>query len=488
MGNQLSIANLNFSVIGIEVLLIGVATLIFLIDKFVKNKNYAFYISILVCALISVLLYYSPFGEFTRAYKTDFFTITLKEFIVFGTILILIMSYGYLQNYKNLNLGEYYALILFSIVGSFLMVSGTDLITIYLSIELMSFPVYFLIALNYAYNKPAIEGSFKYFIAGSFSSIFMLLSLGIIYYFTGSFYLKDIFIKLSQQVHQKEILLAFMLLLISFSIKLSFVPFHMWAPDAYESAPIPITSFIASLVKLAALATLIKIILLGFMPIKVEIGKLLIPIILLTILVGNIMAVKQDNFIRMLAYSSIAHAGYAGLGLISADYLGYSFALFYMLIYLIMAVGIFSVLIFFANYQKEYLYIPNLAGLSKKMPFLSFLILIFMFSLAGVPPTAGFIAKFYLFMSLVKAHYVLVAVLAIAFSVIGAYPYLRVVKFIYMDEEKLPISQYKFDWSFIIPVGIASVLIILLGIYPKILVNFVNKTLFLYLSTLYIPS
>ena len=122
------------------------------------------------------------------------------------------------------------------------------------------------------------------------------------------------------------------------------------------------------------------------------------------------------------------------------------------------------------------------------MPFLSFLILIFMFSLAGIPPTAGFIAKFYLFMALIKTHYVLVAVLAIVFSVIGAYPYLRVIKFIYMDEEKFPISQYKYDWSFIIPVGITSVLIILLGIYPKILVNFVNKTLFLYLSTLYISS
>ncbi|MCS7278541.1 MAG: NADH-quinone oxidoreductase subunit N [Thermodesulfobacteriaceae bacterium] len=484
---MMMLPQLNFSVIGVEILLLLVASIIFLIDKFIANKNYAFFLSLITVIICAILVLFTPFGDFTQAYKTDFYSSTVKLFLIFGTLLVLLISYNYLNSYTFINLGEYYALILFSLMGAFLMLSAMDLVTIYLSIELMSFPVYFLIAINYAYNKPSLEGSLKYFIVGSLSSIFLLLSLGVIYYFTGTFYLKEIFVKLSESPYKKELLLAGMLLLISFSIKLSMVPFHMWAPDAYESAPLPITSFIASLVKFAAMAVLIKIILIAFSPLKVQLGQLLIPIILLSILIGNIMAIKQDNIIRMLAYSSIAHAGYAGLGLISADFVGYSFIIFYMLIYLIMTLGIFSILVVFANSQRELLYIPNMAGLSKTIPFISFLILIFMFSLAGVPPTAGFMAKFYIFLSLVKSHYVWVAVLGIAFSVIGAYPYLRVLKVIYMDEEKLTGINYRYDWSFFIPVGITSILVLLIGVYPKPLVEFVQRTLFLYLSTLYFP-
>ncbi|RKX60392.1 MAG: hypothetical protein DRP29_02730, partial [Thermodesulfobacteriota bacterium] len=389
MGSQLNIA-----IIFIEIFLLLVSCFIFLIDKFIKNKNYAFYLSLITILILFWMTYSAPVGDFTYAYKSDLFSSNIKLFLAFGTFLVLLISYYYLQIYKNLNYGEYYGLILLSLTGAFLMVSAMDLITIYLSIELMSFSIYFLIALNYAYNKSSLEGSLKYFIIGSLGSIFLLLGLGVVYYFSGTFYLKEIFVKLSQGLYKKELLLGMLLILASFSIKLSLVPFHMWAPDAYESAPVPITSFIAGIIKFAVLATLVKIIMVGFIPLRIEIGKLLIPIILFTIFIGNVMAIKQDNIIRMLAYSSIAHAGYAGLGLISATKLGYSFSIFYMFVYLLMVTGIFSILAFLAIYKKELLSIPNMKGMSKELPFISFLILIFMFSLAGIPPTAGFIGKF----------------------------------------------------------------------------------------------
>ncbi len=478
---------LNFSVIFTEIIFILISSLIFLTDKFVKNKNYSFYITFVTLIVGLILVSFTPFGNFTYAYQNDFSSTIFKLVILFGAVLIALISYNYLQHFKALNYGEYYGLILFSLVGSFIMLSAMDLLTIYLGLELMSFPVYFLIALNYAYNKTSLEGSLKYFLMGSLGSLFILVGLGIIYYFIGTFTLSEISHKLINHfVDNKILLLAFIFLLGGFSIKLSFVPFHMWAPDAYESAPVPITSFIASIMKFTAIATLIKMILIGFNPLKVQIGELLIPIILLSILIGNIMAIKQDNIIRMLAYSSIAHAGYAGLGLISGNYEGYSFSIFYMVIYLIMTIGIFSILVFLANNKEDLLNIPNMAGLSKNNPFVSFLLLIFLFSLAGVPPTAGFIAKFYVFLFLIKAKYIWVALLAILFSVIGAYPYLRVLKVIYMDDQEISF-EYKYGITFLIPVCLTAVLIIILGVYPQFLTNMIYKTISIYVNLLFYP-
>lgn len=475
---------LNFSVILTELLFILISSIIFLIDKFIKNKNYAFYITLITLVLAFYIVLFVPFGEFTYAYKADFYSSTVKLFLVVGVLLISLISYSYLQSYINLNSGEYYGFLLFSLVGAFLMLSGMDLVTIYLAMELMSFPVYFLIALNYIYYRASLEGALKYFIVGSLGSIFILIGLGVIYYFGGSFVLQEIFNKLAQNLYFREFLIGFIFILIGFSIKLSLVPFHMWAPDAYESAPIPITSFIAGIVKFAVMATLVKIILIGFNSLKIEIGEIFIPIILASILVGNVMAIKQDNIIRMLAYSSIAHAGYAGLGIISADYTGYSFTIFYMLVYLIMTIGIFGILAFLANYKRELLYIPSMASLCEKAPFISFLILIFMFSLAGIPPTAGFIAKFYVFMSLIKSKYVWVALIAILFAVIGAYPYLRVLKVIYMDKEPLEF-YFKYDFAFLIPVVLTALLVILIGIYPKPWTDIIYKTMYFYISSLF---
>ncbi|MFN4132492.1 MAG: NADH-quinone oxidoreductase subunit N, partial [Caldimicrobium sp.] len=266
---------------------------------------------------------------------------------------------------------------------------------------------------------------------------------------------------------------------------LSLVPFHMWAPDAYEASPLPITSFLASLIKFALFGALIKLIIVAFSPLRLDLGGILIPISLLTILIGALLAIKQDNIIRLLAYSSIAHAGYASLGLVTGDFTGYGFTIFYMYIYLFMTIGTFALLIYLVRIKQEFLYIPSLAGISKDLPLMSFFILLFFFSLAGIPPTAGFMAKFYIFIALLKANFLWVALLGLLFSVIGAYPYLKVIKIIYMDEPIWDIAKLPYSITFLIPLLISAIVILFFGVFPKILVDFIQRTLYLYLSFLY---
>lgn len=480
--------NLNFTALGLELLFLITGLGIFLIDKFINNKNYAYYISLIVLTIGVFFLLFTPFGEFTSAFKTDFYSTTLKFFLLIAFFLIIFLSYNYLQAFEALNFGEYYGLMLFSIMGAFIMLSSQDLLTLFLGMELMSIPVYFLIATAFVYRRTSLEGALKYFIVGSVASLFFLLGLGIVYYLMGSVYFKEIFMKLAQNMYKKELILALLLILAAFSIKLSLVPFHMWAPDAYEASPLPITTFLASLIKFALFGALIKLIMTAFAPLRVDLGSLLIPISLLTILIGALLAIKQDNIIRLLAYSSIAHAGYASLGLISGDFLGYGFIIFYMYIYLFMTIGTFAILIYLVRVKREFLEIPLLAGISKDLPLISFFLLLFFFSLAGIPPTAGFMAKFYIFIALLKANYLWVALLGLLFSVIGAYPYLKVIKVLYMDKPLLTATKTRYSISFLIPLLISAFVILFFGIFPKTLVDFIQRTLYLYLSFLYFHS
>jgi len=473
---------LNLGVLGVEIVFLLTSIFFFLIDKFIKNKNYAFYLTLISILVGLSFLMFTPFGEFAGAYKRDFYSATIQLFLLVGFLLILLTIYPYLQEFQALNYGEFYGLLLFSVMGAFILVAGEDLITFYLGIELMSIPIYFLIASFSLYQRTSLEGSLKYFIAGTLSSAFILLGLAVIYYFTGSLFFKEIFLTLSQGANREGLFLGLLFILAGFSIKLSLVPFHMWAPDAYQSAPLPVTSFLAGIIKLALFSALIKLLIVGFSPLKIELGKLIIPVSLITILIGALLAIKQDHLIRMLAYSSIAHVGYASLGLITGDYLGYGFIIFYLFIYLFMTIGTFGLLIYLVSVKREYLEIPSLSGLSKYYPFLSFLILIFFFSLAGIPPTAGFMAKFYFFIMLLKGKFWWVALLALLFSVIGAYPYLRVIKVIYMDEPLIYPEKKGFPFSLYLPLFVSLLVILIFGIYPKPAVDFIQRTIYLYLS------
>ncbi len=481
-------AYLNFNVIGLELLFFLIGCLLFFVKDFIKKEQAAFFLSLVTLLFALIFVFFLPFGDFTQSFRLDFFSSSMKFLMIFGGILILLLSRGYFNKYLVLNYPEYFGLLFFSLLGSFVMVSAMDLLTFYIAIELMSFPVYFLIAMGYKINKKGIEGAFKYFFLGVFSSVFFILGIAILYAYTGSFFFKDLIFVLGKKGTHWEILLGALFVIAGISIKLSFVPFHMWAPDAYEGASLPITAFMSGIIKFSVLATLVKVMLMAFFPLRIEIGKIFLPIVLLTILGGNLMAIKQQNLVRMLAYSSIAHAGYASLGFIIADFTGYTFTVFYAFTYMIMSIGAFGLVAWLESCDKRLVEIPNLGILGKKNGLVSFLILLFMFSLAGIPPTAGFVAKFYLLLGLVKAGSWLIAVLVLLFSVIGAYPYIRVVKCVYMDKALEKVELRPFKWEFWLPIGLCSVLILLMGIYPQPFASFFYKTMFLYLSFFYFGS
>lgn len=474
--------SLNLGVIFLELIFLITGLFLFLADRFIPKKGYAFWLSLFVALITVALLLVLPFGEFTGAFKTDFYSATLKFLLGIGLFFILALSYEYLNKFKALSFGEYYGLIFFSVLGAYVMLSGQDFLTLFLGIELMSIPIYFLIASSFVYKRVSIEGAIKYFIVGALGSLFYILALGIIYYLTGSLYFDAFFNKLAQGLYKSEVLIAFLFLLIAFSIKLSLVPFHMWAPDAYEASPLPITAFLAGIIKFAMLATLIKLLILAFSPLKIDIGKLLVPISLLTILIGSLLAIKQDHIVRLLAYSSIAHVGYATLGLVSGDFAGYGFSLFYMFVYLFMTIGAFALLIYLVKIKESMLLIPQLSGLAHHLPLVSFFLLLVFFSLAGIPPTAGFMAKFYLFVMLLRSKYLWVAILALLFSIIGAYPYLRVIKVIYMDSPVGTVSRLSYSTFFLIPIVVSSLIILFLGIYPQPMLDFIQRSLYLYIS------
>ncbi len=476
--------NLNFSVLAVEIIFLITGIFFFLIDKFIRNKNYAYYLSLISILLGLAFLMFTPFGAFTKAYQRDFYSATLQLFLLIGAFFVLLISYGFLQRFRALQYGEFYGLFLFSLMGAFVMIASQDLLTLYLGMELMSIPIYFLIASNFIYERNSLEGSLKYFIAGALASAFIILGLALVYHSAGSLIFRDVFTHLGQGLSKRELFVALILILTGFSIKLSLVPFHMWAPDAYQASPLPVTTFLAGIVKFALIGAFIKLMILGFSPLRIELGTFLIPVALITVLIGSLLALKQDNIVRMLAYSSIAHVGYASLGFLSGDYVGYGFILFYMFIYLFTTLGTFGLLIYLASIKRDFLEIPSMSGISQKLSFVAFLILVLFFSLAGVPPTAGFMAKFYIFIMLVKGNFVGVAILALLFSVIGAYPYLRVIKVIYMDKPLYNFDKERYPLSLFVTIIFSVFVVVLLGVYPKPAVDFIQRTLYLYLSML----
>ncbi len=488
----------NFDAILIELLLLCGASFFFIFGKILSQKRYPFWISLGLILFSLGLSLYLPFGSFSDSVSLDFFSAPFKFILLIGALFIVLLL-GELceENFWEKISPELFGFLLFSLLGLLVLISSQDFITFYLSLEVMGFPLYFLIATNVKNYKFSLEASIKYFLLGSLSSLFVLIGIGIVFYHAGSFYFHEVFSHLfstgaftgaSSGLYVFSLGLVF--IFTGLSIKIALPPFHMWSPDTYEGAPLPVTAFMASLVKGATILALVKLLVYFYPYYSFKVKELLILTGLLGIFLGNVMAIKQENIVRMLAYSSIAHAGYAVLGLILKSYLGGVLTGFYVAVYLLTSIGAFGLLLKFKR-NTELLKISKLSYLSKGHSFLKFLFIIFMFSLAGIPPTAGFSAKFLIFLSLVHQGYVWVALLALLFSVIGAYPYLRVLKNLYMKNGEgegrdlgESISLEKSSWKFWIPVIATSFFIILLGVYPQLLFTFLYKSLFFYISSL----
>ncbi|MCZ6791542.1 MAG: NADH-quinone oxidoreductase subunit N [Candidatus Dadabacteria bacterium] len=454
--------------IGPEISLIIAGLILIVLDPILKGsakKN--LYVLALLGLAIGFILNLKRFGvaetAFSGALSLDQFAAYFNIIFLLGAFLSVIISRDYLSN-TNKYSNEFFALILFSTSGMMILSSAKEFMSLFLGFEIMSLSVYILAAFNRK-SARSTEAGIKYLILGGFSSAILLYGIALLYGASGSVYLDEIVSKFDPT--NPLFLAGSALVLVGFIFKIGAFPLHQWVPDVYEGAPMPVTAFMSVGVKAAAFAILLRVIFEGFSEIQISIMPVLWIVAVFTMVVGNIAAIAQKSIKRMLAYSSIAHAGYALVGVVAAyggDKLAVSSVIYYLFAYMFMNLGAFGVLAYLSRDGKECETFDDISGLWRKRPYLALALGVFMFSLAGIPPTLGFFAKYRLFLSAVQADFYWLAVIGILSSVVSAYYYLRVLVYAYMKEETTTFPSYKFASSVVLIVLCIGTLV--LGVFP----------------------
>ena len=385
--------------------------------------------------------------------------------IAMASALICLLSFAYLSELR-IHYGEYYALVLIATLGMMLLVAATDLLMVFLGIEIMSIPIYVLCGFDRR-KLQSNESSLKYFLIGAFASAILLYGIALIYGATGQTELAAIRTAIETSGATNPLLLMGVgLVLVGFAFKTASVPFHQWAPDVYEGAPTSVTAFMSVAVKTAAFVALLRF-LMALEPLQGSLFGILWWLAVLTMIVGNVMAVIQTNVKRLLAYSSIAHAGYLLLGLLVATPEGYAAVLFYLLVYVFMNVGAFGVVIALAQPGRDCDRVNDFAGLAQTRPGLAALMTLFMLALAGIPGTAGFIAKFTIFAAAVKQGYVGITIIAVLTSVISMYYYLRLPVVMYMREAGEEEPRTELSTGEVLVLAACGFAVVFLGFFPN---------------------
>ncbi len=422
-----------------EIVILCMAMFILLADLFLKKSNrIAIYglaqFGLLVAACVTFSTHTpSVTYAFTGTFVDDAMSDVLKLMIYLGTSLIFVYSRQYIQ-LREMFRGEFYALVLFAVVGMMIMVSGQNMLTLYVGLELLSLSLYALVALDRD-NARATEAAMKYFVLGALASGLLLYGMSMIYGMTGSLNIADINTALMGSVKIHAVLILGLVFIVAgLAFKLGAVPFQMWVPDVYEGSPTAITILISSVPKLAAFAFVIRLLVQGLPTLVADWQQMLMIMAVLSIIVGNITAIAQTNLKRMLAYSTISHIGFMLYGLMSASMNGFVYAMFYVVSYVLMTLAGFGMILLLSRKGFEAEQLDDLKGLNQRSPWHAFLMLIVMFSMAGVPPTLGFYAKFTVLQAALQAGYLWLVVFAVLMAVIGAFYYLRVIKLMYFDE------------------------------------------------------
>jgi len=382
-----------------------------------------------------------------------------------GTLLSVLLSTYYLKE-LGIQHGEYYALMLLATSGMILLVGAVDLVTTFLGIELMSIPIYVLAGFDRRKLR-SNESALKYFLAGSFASALLLYGMALLYGATGETSYAGIGGFLREQGIEPLSAIGLGLVLIGFTFKVSSVPFHQWTPDVYEGAPASVTAYMSVTVKAAAFIALVRLAQATFGPVAGVLGDALWVLAAATMVVGNLMAVIQDNVKRMLAYSSVAHAGYLLLGLVAGSADGYQAILFYLLAYLFLNLGAFGVVVALTHRGHDADRFEEYAGLARRRPALAALMTLFMIGLAGIPGTAGFMAKWYVFMAAVQADQVPLVVLAVLASLVSVYYYLRLPVLMYMREPSEAAGRLRLTMPETIALAVCATAVIVLGVLPN---------------------
>lgn len=470
-----------------EMIIVGMACVLLVLDPITPRakKDLLAWMSLgtlVVCSFVTM----GSFGDRVMAFSdlvvVDSYAAFWKMLLYLVSGMTILLSMSYLKEEK-IDLAEYYAFVLLALAGMMIMVSGADLLVIYLGLELMSITLYIMVGFK-RFEARSIEASAKYFVLGAFSSGILLYGISLLFGMTGSTRLAEISIAVSERgLDDPLVSLALMLVIVGFGFKVAAVPFHMWTPDVYQGAPTSVTVFMAVASKAASFAAFLRVLLEAFGGVKPNWNLLILAVCLGSVALGNLVAIVQTNVKRMLAYSSIAHAGYALIGIVVAGWVGtetdistrgVSSLMLYLAIYSFMTLGAFAMVSILRNGGLEGEEIEDFSGLAKRHKGGAFLMLVFMVSLAGIPPTAGFIGKFYLFMAAVNAGLAWLAIFALIFAAISAFYYLRVVMVMYMRE---PSSEQELNTHLVLNPQVTVVLacavagVLLLGVYPGPLVS-----------------
>lgn len=455
---------------GAEVFLLTMVCIILIADLFVAGRGRMLtymmvQLTLLGCSLITVATHTDGVAHvFNNMFVDDLMSDVLKLLAYLTVSMMLVYSRSYLM-VRGLFTGEFMSLTLFALLGMMVMISASHFLTLYLGLELMSLALYAMVALQRD-SAVATESAMKYFILGALASGLLLYGMSMIYGATGSLNLYQISSAIEMGVYNTEFLVFGLVFIVAgLAFKLGVVPFHMWVPDVYHGAPTAITMLIGSAPKLAAFAFVMRILVEGLQPLVVHWSGMLAILAVASLAIGNLAAIAQTNLKRMFAYSTIAHMGFLLLGILSGTIEGYSSAMFYAVVYVLMTMGGFGMILLLSRAGFEADTLADFKGLNQRSPWLAFLTLLLMFSMAGVPPTVGFYAKFSILQALVQAGYLPLAVVAVLFSLIGAFYYLRIVKLMYFDspESHEPIT-YQSDTAALITFNGLGML--LLGLLP----------------------
>lgn len=457
-----------------EIALLSLTCLTLVVDVFSRDSKHAagYWLaqaSLLITAIL-VLYGYTAESQYAMAgmFVNDAMSGTLKFLICILGLFAFFYSREYLDRHEILK-GEYFVLGLFAILGMLVMVSANNLLTVYLGLELLSLSLYAMVAIHRD-STSASEAAIKYFVLSAIASGMLLYGISMLYGITGSLELPQVANAISTGSHSTLAIFGLVFVLLSVAFKLAAVPFHMWVPDVYEGAPTAVTLFIGSVPELAAFAMAIRLLVDGLGPLLIDWQQMLMILAVLSMAAGNVIAIAQSNIKRMLAYSNIAHIGFLLLGLVAGSPGGYAGAMFYVITYVLMSMGCFAVIIVLSRRGFEADRLTDFSGLAERSPWLAFIMLILMFSMAGIPPFLGFWAKWFVLREVIQAGFVWIALLAVVFAIIGAFYYLRVVKLMYFDE---PVEKAEPECTLPLRtvLSINGLALLALGISPGLLMS-----------------
>ena len=467
-----------------ELFLAAMALVILLVDLTVKDsrRTLTFTLTQLTLVGCAAIQFYTSTGEivytFSNMFVDDLMSDLLKLFLYMTVIIVMFYSRGYVIDRSVMNKGEYYVLALFATLGMMVMISANHFVTIYLGLELLSLSLYAMVAMNRD-SIASTEAAMKYFVLGALASGLLLYGMSMIYGATGTLEITGVAEKLYGGGANKTLLVFGLVFLVSgLAFKLGVVPFHMWIPDVYHGAPTSVTLLIGSAPKLAAFAIVMRLLVNGMITMAQDWQQMLIILSVLSMAIGNLAAIAQTNLKRMLAYSAISHMGFMLLGITTGVVSGdaryalnaYSSAMFYVIAYVLMTTGAFGMILMMSRAGFEADNIQDFKGLNKRSPWFAGIMLMIMFSMAGVPFFIGFFAKFSVLQAVIAAGYLWLAIVAVFFSLIGTFYYLRVVKVMYFDapDDDTPLTATNDMRLLISANGLA---VAFLGMFPQVIMS-----------------